>query len=144
MGYDEFIMEHIRNARNFRVPDDANRRLHGSNPLCGDEMDLYLRLESGRIADAAFQCSCCGISMASASMMTEAVKGRGIPETQARAQELIALLEPAPASGLAPRDDIERALAATAREYPSRRRCALLPWLTLQAALAGRDEAILA
>lgn len=65
--YDDFIMDHIKNARNFRVLDDADRQAHGSNPLCGDEIDVYLRMDRDRIEDAAFQCTCCGVSMASAS-----------------------------------------------------------------------------
>jgi nitrogen fixation NifU-like protein len=139
-AYDDFIMEHIRNARNFRVVEDATHRAHGSNPLCGDELELYLRIEGERILDAAFQCSCCGISMASASMLTEAVIGRTVAEARERARFLLALLaETAPPE--AARDGIERALVATAREYPSRRRCAVLAWRTLEAALSGEDRA---
>ena len=88
--YDDFIMDHIKNARNFRALDDADRHAHGSNPLCGDEIDVYLRMDSERIDDAAFQCTCCGVSMASASMMTESIRGRSIAEALSRARTLVA------------------------------------------------------
>ena len=74
-AYDDLIMDRIKNARGFRVLDDATHRAEGSNPLCGDEMTVYLTLAGERIESAAFQCTCCGISMASASIMTESVRG---------------------------------------------------------------------
>ena len=68
--YDDVILDHVRNARNYRPVPDADRRAEGVNPLCGDTFTVFLKVESGRIRDAAFQCECCGISMASASVMT--------------------------------------------------------------------------
>ena len=82
--YDEVILDHIKNARNYRVLEHADRVAEGVNPLCGDTFTVYVQLDGEVIRDAAFQCSCCGISMASASVMTEAVKGR----TLAQADEL--------------------------------------------------------
>ena len=76
--YDDIVMDHIKNARNCRVLDDADRRIEGRNPLCGDELLIFLKVADERIDDLAFQCSCCGISMASASMMTSAVKGKTV------------------------------------------------------------------
>jgi len=75
-AYDALVMDHIRHARNFRVIEHANRYAKGVNPLCGDEMSVYLTLTVDRIDDIAYQCTCCGISMASASIMTQMVKGR--------------------------------------------------------------------
>jgi len=69
--YSEVILDHIKNARNFHELKDANRKAHGVNPLCGDTFDVYAVVEGDRVVDAAFQCECCGISMASASIMTE-------------------------------------------------------------------------
>jgi nitrogen fixation NifU-like protein len=142
--YDDLVMDHIRNARNYRSPDDADRQAHGSNPLCGDEVTVYLRMNGGRLDDAAFQCSCCGISMASASMMTESVTGRSAAEARSRARSMIELLkaraDPAAREG----DEMTSALLATVREFPARAGCALLPWITLEAALDDRPEATLA
>jgi nitrogen fixation NifU-like protein len=139
--YDDFIMDHIKNARNFRALDDADRHAHGSNPLCGDEIDVYLRMDSDRIYDAAFQCTCCGVSMASASMMTESIRGRSIAEALSRARSLLAQMNAPAELGPEQPDEMQRALLTTVREFPARARCAALPWITLEAALANRPEA---
>ena len=68
-GYDELVMDHIKNARAYRVLEDATHQANGINPLCGDEMTVYLRISADRLDELAYQCSCCGVSMASASMM---------------------------------------------------------------------------
>lgn len=139
--YDDLVMDHIKNARNYRVLDGADRHSHGSNPLCGDEVDIYLRMAGGRIEDAAFQCSCCGISMASASMMTESIKGSSAGEAGTRARALIALIDAQADHPHEGADDMQRALLATVLEFPARKRCAVLPWITLEAALENRSEA---
>lgn len=141
--YDDLVMDHIRHARNYRVPGDANRQSHGSNPLCGDDVVVYLRMSGNRVEDAAFQCSCCGISMASASMMTDSVIGLGATEAGSRARGMIELLMAREAHGPRPGDEIASALLATVREFPARAGCAVLPWVTLAAALDGRAEATL-
>ncbi|HYC48200.1 MAG TPA: SUF system NifU family Fe-S cluster assembly protein [Burkholderiales bacterium] len=141
-GYDELIMDHIRNARNYRVLDDANRHATGMNPLCGDEVVVSVRLEDDRIADVTFQCTCCGISMASASMMTAIVRGKSAEEAQRACRDMVALLkasdEPDPlaagAEGLALRETI--------RKFPARTRCALLPWATFEGALDKPGEVV--
>ncbi|HKA43030.1 MAG TPA: SUF system NifU family Fe-S cluster assembly protein [Burkholderiales bacterium] len=140
--YDDLIMDHIKNARNYRVLDDADRRSHGSNPLCGDEVDVFLKVDSECIADAAFQCECCGISMASASMMTESIKGRSAAEVHNQARALIALINARADPATNPDDAVQSALLATVQEFPARARCAALPWITLEAALANRPEAV--
>ena len=139
--YDDLIMDHIRHARNYRVPVDASGKASGLNPLCGDELTVYVRIERGVICDAAFQCSCCGVSMASASMMTEIVKGRSAAEARFRARTLVALLYAPRLSLAAPGDEMLRALLATVRQFPARARCAALPWTTLEAALESRPAA---
>jgi nitrogen fixation NifU-like protein len=137
--YDDVIMDHIKNARNYRALDDPAHKASGTNPFCGDEMTVYLRLDAERVKEAAFQCSCCGISMASASMMTELVTGKTVAETR----ELIrAFFDFIARSAIDDGENIQqRALAEIVRRYPVRRRCALLPWRTLEAALDGREEA---
>jgi nitrogen fixation NifU-like protein len=142
--YDSLVMDHIRNARNYRALADADRRSHGVNPLCGDEVDVYLRIEHGRIAEAAFQCTCCGISMASASMMTERITGLSAHDADAEAAAVIGLINDAADTAALAGDAVKSALAATVREFPARARCAALPWITLQAALADRADAVLA
>ena len=136
--YDDLVMDHIRNARNYRVLENANRQSHGSNVLCGDEVTVYLRLNGERIEDAAFQCSCCGISMASASMLTEGIVGRSADEARSQAGRVIELIEARSPPGEMPRDEWLAALLATVREFPARAGCAKLPWTTLDAALDGR------
>jgi len=134
--YDDLVMDHIRNARNYRVPDDANRQSRGSNPLCGDEVIVYLKLHGDRVEDAAFQCSCCGISMASASMLTETVRGWGAPEARSYARSVIDLINARTSPDGQP-DERVAALLGTVREFPARAGCAALPWITLEAALDG-------
>ena len=134
-------MDHIKNARNYRTLSDASHTANGINPLCGDELNVYLRVVESRIEDAAFQCTCCGISMASASIMTEAIKGKDIGEARAFGKACRALLEtPAPEAS---DDSPLRAVVETIRQLPGRVRCATLPWTTLEAALAsaaGRES----
>lgn len=139
--YDDIVMDHIKNARNYRVLDDADRRLEGSNPMCGDEMFLYLKLDGERIADVSFQCTCCGISMASASMLTEKVKGARVEEARRTAREFVDLIENATKASGSPADvagDVERlAVLETVKRFPARKRCAVLAWRTLAEALEG-------
>lgn len=141
--YDDLIMDHIRNARNHRVLDHADLKSTGSNPLCGDEVTVYLRIERSRIEDIAFQCSCCGISMASASIMTDLIKGRDAGESRNLLRGFMALLDgrAEPGWGAFPRE--QQAIYKTARKFPARRGCAALPWATLEAALNGRQEAVM-
>ena len=140
--YDDLIMEHIKHTRNYRVLDGANRKANGSNPLCGDDITVYARIEDALIADIAFQCACCGISMASASIMTEIVKGRRSDEARPLLRAFIALLDSHADSRLQDIDPLQRALLCAVNDYPVRTRCAALPWATLEAALDGRQETV--
>jgi nitrogen fixation NifU-like protein len=132
-AYDDFLMDHIKNARNYRVLESADRELPVFNPMCGDRMTVQLRIARGRVEEAAFQCECCGISMASASMMTEWVRGRSPEEAASYARDLVARLGDRDAAEPGGNDEMERALFAIVREYPSRARCAALPWGALEA-----------
>jgi nitrogen fixation protein NifU and related proteins len=140
--YDGLILDHIKNARNYRVLEPAERVAEGVNPLCGDSFTIYVRLDGELIRDASFQCSCCGISMASASVMTEAVKGRTVTQVRELYRRFTALLSEAGTAHDI--DDMgEVAVLAAVREFPSRRNCAALAWHTLVAALEGRASMVL-
>jgi len=137
--YDEVILDHIKNARNYRAIENANRQSEGVNPLCGDSFTVYVQLDGDVIADAAFQCSCCGISMASASVMTEAVRGQTVERARALYQHFVRMVsdEETPEA----LDDMgELAVLGVVRDFPSRRNCAVLAWHTLAAALDGRAQ----
>jgi len=137
--YNDVILDHIRNARNFRELGDANRKAQGLNPLCGDTFTVYARIEGDRVAEASFQCECCGISMASASVMTEAIAGRTVSEARSLYRHFERLLKD-PGTPEQPGDHGQLAVLGLIREFPSRVNCALLGWKTLDAALDGRSE----
>ncbi|HTO45371.1 MAG TPA: SUF system NifU family Fe-S cluster assembly protein [Burkholderiales bacterium] len=140
--YDDVILDHIKNARNYRVLERADRVAEGVNPLCGDNFTVYVQLDGEVIRDAAFQCSCCGISMASASVMTEAVKGRTLAQAAELYTRFTDLLSRPGVSETV--DDLgEVAVLAVVRAFPSRRDCAALAWHTLLAALEGRKSMVL-
>jgi len=143
--YQDVILDHGRKPRNFRRLDDATSTARGDNPMCGDRMELFLRTApDGRIADAAFQGRGCAISMASASLMTETIKGK----TPAQARRIgdhfraLAMSGRCPDCGTDLADEMERlAPLSGVHEFPSRVKCATLPWHTLNAALDGAKEA---
>lgn len=142
--YDDLILDHIKNARNYRALEAASCRANGSNPLCGDELTVYLKIEGGRIEDVAFQCTCCGISMASGSIMTERVRGKSAADARALLRAFVAALNDPAGSASFAADPALRAVMQTVSKFRSRTRCAALPWVTLEAALDGRLEATLA
>jgi nitrogen fixation NifU-like protein len=141
-AYDDLIMDHIKNARNYRVLDDATHHADGTNPLCGDEVAVFLRLDGDRIADVSFQCTCCGISMASASVMTESVRGQRTAEVRALLASLVAALTARADPASREADPAQFALLKTVQNFPARTRCAVLPWVTLKAALDNRQEPV--
>ena len=138
--YDDLILDHIRNARNYRVPERVSREITGSNALCGDELVLYLDMGGGRIVDIGFQCSSCGLSMASASVMTEIVKSRSTEEAALLIREFTGKLAGAYPSGPAVRGTAQQALLDAARRFPARTQCIALPWTTLMTALSGTGQ----
>ena len=138
--YQEVILDHGRKPRNFRRLEGAQRVARGDNPLCGDRIELFVNLDGdGRIADAAFQGRGCAISMASASLMTETVRGKTTEEASelgSRFREL-AMKGACPECGASLADEMERLQPlAGVHEFPSRVKCATLAWHTLNAALA--------
>ncbi len=141
--YQEVILDHGRSPRNFRRPEDANRQAEGYNPFCGDQLTLYLSLSADdRIEDVAFEGKGCAISIASASLMTEILKGKTRSEAEALFEnfhrmctdEAFDLFE----SETADPEAFERLqVLSGVREFPVRVKCATLAWHTLSAALAG-------
>jgi nitrogen fixation NifU-like protein len=139
--YQTTILDHNKSPRNFRAPEHANRQADGHNPLCGDKLTVYLEVDDeGQVVDAGFQGAGCAISTASASIMTEFVKGRSrgeIDETFERFHELCA-------GSSSETPDIHElgklAVFAGVREYPMRVKCATLAWHTLEAALDAKGQ----
>jgi nitrogen fixation NifU-like protein len=137
--YQEVILDHNRRPHNFRVIGDANAKQEGYNPLCGDRLTLYLTLEGDVIKDAAFQGSGCAISKASASLMTDALKGKTIGEARGMFDEFHAMITSDPDSALP--DLGKLSVFAGVREFPTRIKCASLAWHTMKAAVAHEGEA---
>jgi nitrogen fixation NifU-like protein len=139
--YQEVILDHSKSPRNFRVPEGASREARGYNPLCGDRITLFVDVEGGVVRNIGFQGAGCAISTASASMMTEALKGK----TEAEAEKLFATFH-ALVTGRSELVDEESlgklAVFAGVRDYPVRVKCATLAWHTLKAALAQQEEAV--
>jgi len=132
--YQEVIYDHNRSPRNFHKMDDADRVAEGHNPLCGDQLTLYVRLKDGLIDEVSFVGHGCAISTASASLMTEAVKGRTVDEVESLFRDFHALLTGVPPEG---RDFGKLEVLAGVREFPVRVKCATLAWHTLHNALTG-------
>jgi nitrogen fixation NifU-like protein len=133
--YQEVILDHNRRPRNYGPLEGANRDARGHNPLCGDRLTLAVRVDGDRIADIRFEGSGCAISKASASLMTEAVKGHTIAD----ADETFKRFQAAVTAPLDVEVDLDSlgklAVLAGVREFPVRVKCASLAWHTLQAAL---------
>lgn len=141
--YQDVILDHGKRPRNFGAVPAANRRAEGDNPLCGDRLTLTLEVSEGRVTDVGFEGAGCAISMASASLMTDTVKGLPVAEAEElfrRFHHLLTIDDAAAAAG-----DAEAlgklAVFAGVRDYPIRVKCATLPWHTLMAALAAGDTA---
>lgn len=133
--YQEVIFDHNRSPRNFHPLTDANRVADGHNPLCGDQLTIYLRIEGDRVADASFVGHGCAISTASASLMTEAVKGRSLAEVEALFRAFHAMLTDATPAAEHELGKLE--VFSGVREFPARVKCATLAWHTLHNALDG-------
>jgi nitrogen fixation NifU-like protein len=137
--YQEVIIDHSKRPHNFRPMPDMNRTAQGYNPLCGDKVTLFVKLDGDRIADVSFQGSGCAISTASASLLTETVKGKTLAEVEAIFQGFHDLV-----TGKAATDGKGPALGKLAvfsgvSEFPVRVKCATLVWHTLRSALEGGE-----
>jgi nitrogen fixation NifU-like protein len=143
--YQEILLDHNRAPRNFGRLGDAARSAEGYNPLCGDKVTVYVDLgEDGRIQDISFEGAGCAISTASASLMTESVKGLAPAEALALFERVIALVtgDPTEAPTARAADIGKLAVFSGVREYPMRVKCATLAWHTLRAALSGAAEPV--
>ena len=138
--YQEILLEHNRRPRNFRTLDDPTHQADGYNPLCGDEISLQLKVGDDKVDDAAFQGHGCAISRASASLLTQAVKGASSDEAMAMFDEFHRMLtEPDAELDYDLLGDLEMLAGVIA--YPTRIKCAILAWHTLKAAMAGEAVA---
>jgi nitrogen fixation protein NifU and related proteins len=137
--YQELILDHNKRPRNFKELADANRTAEGYNPLCGDKVKVFLRVEGGLVKDVSFQGSGCAISKASASVMTESLKGKTVAEVEAlfkRFRDLVMGKE-------SETDDLGKLVVFSGVcEFPTRVKCATLAWHALFAALQGKDNAV--
>ena len=137
--YQEVILDHNRRPRNFRVLAGANHTAEGYNPLCGDRLTLYLKVEGDTIADVSFEGAGCAISKASASMMTDALKGRTVAEANALFERFHRMVTTPPDQVV--EDMGKLSCLAGVREFPVRVKCASLAWHTLRAAMASEQKA---
>lgn len=140
--YQQVILDHNKKPRNFHVLDTANRHQEGYNPLCGDQLTLYLEMDGDVIKDVGFQGQGCAISKASASMMTAAIKGKTKAEAETMFDEFHRMVK----GQLDPESEENHLgrlkILAGVREFPARVKCASLSWHTLHAALEGKDDPV--
>src|SRR5688572_33443257 len=139
--YQQVILDHNKKPRNFRKLESANHSAEGYNPLCGDQLTVYLDLKDGAVKEIAFEGSGCAISKAAASMMTQAVKGKSREQAEELFTEFHSMV-----TGELDEETQENRLGnwrifAGVREFPARGKCATLPWHTLQAALNNEERA---
>lgn len=135
--YQEVVIDHSRRPRNFRKPEGANRSAEGLNPLCGDQLTLYLKLAGDVIEDIGFEGAGCAISKASASMMTTALKKKTKAEAEALFARVHSMLTEGPSAKVDPQELGKLAALSGVWEFPARVKCATLAWHTLRSALDG-------
>ena len=140
--YQEVVIDHSKRPRNFRKVEDATRTAEGFNPLCGDQLTLYVKLANGVIEDIAFQGAGCAISKASASLMTAALKGKKQEEALALFGRVHILLTEGPSGAVTPEEVGKLAALSGVWEFPMRVKCATLAWHTLRNALEGTADRI--
>ncbi|MDX2029873.1 MAG: SUF system NifU family Fe-S cluster assembly protein [Blastocatellia bacterium] len=140
--YQQVILDHNKKPRNFKALDHASRTQEGYNPLCGDQLTLYLEMDGDVIKDVGFQGQGCAISKASASMMTTAIKGK----TKEEAEQLFSEFHRMVKGDLDPTAEEHHlgrlTILAGVRDFPARVKCASLSWHTLHAALEGQDDPV--
>ena len=139
--YQQVILDHNKKPRNFRKLEDATQHAEGFNPLCGDQLTVYLRVEDGVVADVGFEGSGCAISKAASSMMTQAVKGKTKDEAERLFEEFHRMVTGELDEESEPNQLGRLKIFAGVRDYPARVKCASLPWHTMHAALEGEERA---
>ena len=139
--YQEVILDHNRKPRNFREIENADRRIEGRNPLCGDEITLWVKLDGDRVADVSFKGKGCAVSKSSASLMTSTVKGKTVAETRQIFERFHDMITgKLPESERAAMGSLA-ALGGVAR-FPIRVKCASLAWHALKSALEGAGDVV--
>ena len=137
--YEEVLLDHNRRPRNFQKrPEGSNHHAHGYNPVCGDEFTVHLKVEDGIIKDVGFEGAGCAISTASASLMTEALKGKSEDEARALFRDFREMVT----KGGSEEELGKLAVFSGVREFPMRVKCATLAWHTFEAALDQKDGAV--
>ena len=137
--YQEIILDHSKRPRNCHGMDDANRKAEGFNPLCGDKLKLFLKMNGDTVQDASFEGSGCAISTASASLMTESLKGK----TRQEALDLLEKFHDLLTTDSPVRQELGKLVVfCGVRDYPARVKCATLAWHTLKSALENKEEPV--
>ena len=136
--YQQLILDHSKSPRNFRVLPDANRTAQGTNPICGDNYTLYAKMDGDVVQEISFQGSGCAISKASASILTESLKGK----TKAEVKSLFDKVHDLVTTGNVDGDIGKLAALAGVHKFPVRIKCAILPWHAVMAAVEGRGETV--
>jgi len=140
--YQEVILDHHKKPRNFHKLEHANRQADGYNPLCGDKLSVFIQVENGILKDIGFVGAGCAISTASASMMTESLKGKSESEAKAIFERFHQLVTNHPESQPDPATMGKLAVFSGVREYPVRVKCATLAWHTMRAALEEKKATV--
>ena len=139
--YQELILDHNRRPRNFGVPAESTNQADGHNPFCGDQVTVYLDVENGKVAEVKFMGSGCAISIASASMMTEAIRGKPVAEVEALFERFHKAMTEDKETAQIQEEPSELDALSGVKEFPIRVKCATLPWHTMAAALHGQKAA---
>ena len=141
--YQSMILDHNKSPRNFGEPEASNRHAEGDNPLCGDQISVHVALEDGVVRDVGFVGQGCAISTASASLMTEAVKGLSADEAMKLFESFHELVTTQPAAEPELGGDLGKlSVFAGVHEFPMRVKCAILAWHTLRAAITNSPETV--
>ena len=137
--YQQVILDHSRSPRNFRKMDAANRTAQGHNPLCGDNVSMYLLMDGEVVKDVSFQGSGCAISKASASILTEAIKGKSKADVKALFNKVHEMVT----TGCSNAPELGKlAVFAGVHRFPARVKCAILPWHAAISAVEGKNETV--
>ena len=137
--YQQVILDHSKSPRNFREMPDADRRAEGTNPMCGDNYSLFVKMDGDVVNDVSFQGSGCAISKASASLLTEALKGKSKAEIKAAFDKVHDMVT----TGQVEDTDVGKlAVFAGVHKFPARVKCAILPWHAIVAAVEGAEEPV--
>lgn len=139
--YQQVILDHNKKPRNFRKLENANRVAEGHNPLCGDQLTVYMQLEDEVVKDLSFEGSGCAISKAAASMMTQSVKGKTREEAETLFKEFHSMVKGELDEEAQPNNLGRLKIFSGVRDYPARVKCASLSWHTMHAALKGEEAA---